>query len=96
TWLVLPPIAQLVITPLYWLVQGTVFTGIFFLGHDAGHGSFSKHEIVNTIFGNICHNFVICPYYQWKITHRNHHKHTGNMDKDEVFYPVWKKELTPG
>ncbi len=42
------------------------------------------------------------PFYQWKLSHRNHHKNTGNMDKDEVFYPVRrsqqdsKSRLLPG
>ncbi|GFR67019.1 omega-3 fatty acid desaturase [Elysia marginata] len=56
------------LTPVYWLVQGTVFTGIFVVGHDAGHGSFSNSELVNTICGNICHTFLLCPYYMWKVS----------------------------
>lgn len=101
TWRVLPVSTQLVITPLYWLVQGTVFTGIFVVGHDAGHGSFSNSELVNTICGNICHTFLLCPYFMWKLSHKHHHKNTGNMDKDEVFYPVRKGQdnvrfLLPG
>ena len=28
------------------------------------------------------------PYYPWKLSHRHHHKNTGNIDKDEIFYPV--------
>ena len=30
------------------------------------------------------------PYYPWKLSHRHHHKNTGNIDKDEIFYPVRK------
>uniref|UniRef100_A0A0B7BB71 Fatty acid desaturase domain-containing protein n=2 Tax=Arion vulgaris TaxID=1028688 RepID=A0A0B7BB71_9EUPU len=92
TWTVFPPATQFVITPLYWLLQGTMFTGLFVAGHDAGHGSFSNSELVNTICGNICHTFLFCPYYMWKISHRKHHKNTGNIDKDEVFYPVRKRD----
>ncbi|GFO35830.1 omega-3 fatty acid desaturase, endoplasmic reticulum [Plakobranchus ocellatus] len=93
---------QIVITPLFWFVQGTFYTAIFVVGHDAGHGSFSSSELVNTICGTICHTFVMCPYYMWKLSHRHHHKNTGNIDKDEVFYPVRKsqdpnvKVLLPG
>uniref|UniRef100_A0A0B7BBR2 Fatty acid desaturase domain-containing protein n=1 Tax=Arion vulgaris TaxID=1028688 RepID=A0A0B7BBR2_9EUPU len=101
TWQVLPTSAQFVITPIFWLVQGTLFTAVFVAGHDAGHGSFSGSELVNTICGNFCHTFLFCPYYMWKLSHRKHHKNTGNIDKDEVFYPVRKRDdqntkLMPG
>ncbi|KAL4220513.1 hypothetical protein ACF0H5_020912 [Mactra antiquata] len=65
--------------------------GLFVLGHDCGHGSFSKYEIINDVTGTLLHSLVLTPYYPWKISHRNHHKNTGNIDKDEVFYPVRKQ-----
>ncbi|GFO35846.1 delta(12)-fatty-acid desaturase [Plakobranchus ocellatus] len=92
TWQVLPISVQFVITPLYWYVQGTFFTALFVVGHDAGHGSFSSSELVNTICGTICHTFILCPYYTWKLSHRSHHKNTNNMDKDEMFFPVRKHQ----
>ncbi|KAH9489001.1 fatty acid desaturase (DSD1) [Bulinus truncatus] len=92
TWEVFPPVAQIFITPVYWLLQGTLFTALFVVGHDAGHGSFSNSELINTVVGNICHTFLFCPYYMWKVSHRKHHKNTGNIDKDEVFYPVRKAD----
>ncbi|BFZ00500.1 hypothetical protein BsWGS_03539 [Bradybaena similaris] len=94
SWQGLPLITQAFITPVYWLVQGTLFTAVFVAGHDAGHGSFSGSELVNTICGNFCHTFLFCPYYMWKLSHRKHHKNTGNIDKDEVFYPVRKRDDT--
>ena len=35
-------------------------------------------------------SFIMVPYYPWKLTHRVHHKNTGNIDKDEIFYPIRK------
>ena len=32
------------------------------------------------------------PYYPWKMSHHHHHKNTGNIDKDEIFYPVRQSE----
>lgn len=33
------------------------------------------------------------PYESWKTTHRIHHKNTGNIDKDEIFYPHRENSL---
>jgi hypothetical protein len=43
----------------YWAVQGTLFWGIFTLGHDCGHASFSKHKYLNQVFGNLLHSFLL-------------------------------------
>jgi len=88
---VLPPYLQLVAVPVYWYVQGIMFTAIFVLGHDCGHSSFSKYDLVNDVFGTILHTFLLTPFYPWKVSHKNHHKNTANIDKDEVFYPIRKK-----
>jgi len=77
---------------LYWAIQGTFFTAVFVIGHDCGHGSFSKFPLVNDIVGTLMHGFLWCPYYMWKMTHCCHHKNNCNFDKDEVFYPVKKSE----
>lgn len=74
--------------PVYWFLQGTMFWAIFVLGHDCGHGSFSAYPFFNDVLGNLLHGFILVPYYPWKLSHKNHHKNTGNIDKDEIFYPV--------
>lgn len=79
--------AMLIVWPIYWMVQGTMFTAIFVLGHDCGHDSFSKYGLINDVFGTLLHTFLLTPFYPWKLSHKNHHKNTGNIDKDEVFYP---------
>lgn len=81
-----------VLLPIYWLLQGTFFTAVFVIGHDAGHASFSHHNLLNDVMGTIFHTFLLCPFYCWKVSHRHHHKNTGNLDKDEVFYPIRKKD----
>jgi len=81
-----------VLVVLYWAVQGTFFTAVFVIGHDCGHGSFSEFPLLNDVVGTVMHGFLWCPYYMWKMSHRCHHKHNANVDKDEVFYPVKKSE----
>jgi len=82
-------------TIIYWAAQGTFFFALFVLGHDCGHGSFSVYPLLNDVIGTISHGFLMVPYYQWKLSHRNHHMNTGNIDKDEVFYPVRRSEQPP-
>jgi len=73
---------------LYWFLQGTVFWGIFVLGHDCGHGSFSSNYRLNWVTGNALHTFILVPYESWRVTHRHHHKNTGHIDNDEIFFPL--------
>lgn len=42
------------IWPAYWLAQGTMFWALFVVGHDCGHGSFSKSKRVNSVIGEPC------------------------------------------
>jgi len=71
----------------YIYLQGIVFWGFFTIGHDCGHSSFSRYHLLNFIVGCIMHSAILTPFESWRITHRHHHKNTGNIDKDEIFYP---------
>ena len=82
------PVLRAAFFALYWFAQGTVFMGVFCIGHDCGHSSFSTYPVINDIIGTISHAFLMVPYYPWKLSHRHHHKNTGNFDRDEVFYPM--------
>ncbi|CAG8653067.1 8880_t:CDS:1 [Racocetra fulgida] len=70
-----------------------MFWAIFVLGHDCGHGSFSRYPWLNDIVGTFLHTLILVPYTNWKISHRHHHKNTGNIDKDEVFFPMRETEV---
>jgi len=80
---------------VYWAAQGTFFFALFVVGHDCGHGSFSAYPLLNDVVGTVTHGFLMVPYYQWKLSHRNHHKNTANIDKDEVFYPIRRSQQPP-
>jgi acyl-lipid omega-3 desaturase len=84
--------------PLFWLAQGTMFWALFVVGHDCGHGSFSKHKWLNNLIGHLSHTPILVPYHGWRISHRTHHANTGNIDTDESWYPISKQtydEMTP-
>ena len=84
----LPWYTMVVVLSCYWLLQGTMFMAIFVVGHDCGHGSYSRYGVINDVIGTCLHSFLLTPFYPWKLSHKHHHKNTGNIDKDEVFYPI--------
>ncbi len=74
--------------PIFWLMQGTMFWALFVVGHDCGHGSFSRQKWLNSLIGHLCHTPILVPYHGWRISHRTHHSNTGNLDTDESWYPI--------
>lgn len=80
-----------VLLPFYWFLQGTVFWALFVIAHDCGHGAFSVYPRVNDAVGWLISSFLFFPYTAWQLSHRNHHKNTGNIDKDEIFFPIRQK-----
>ncbi|RDW65242.1 putative Delta(12) fatty acid desaturase [Coleophoma crateriformis] len=71
----------------YTTVQGFVFTGIWILAHECGHGAFSTSKRLNYIMGLIMHSFLLVPFHSWRLSHSQHHKATGNIQKDTAFVP---------
>jgi len=77
--------------PLLWLLQGTLLWALFVIGHDCGHGSFSRHGWLNGLVGHLTHTPLLVPFHPWRLSHRAHHRHTADLDRDEAWVP-----LTPG
>ena len=63
--------------PLVYAYLGTAMTGLFVVGHDAGHNSFSKNQLVNDIVGTVMFMPLIFPFEPWRIKHNTHHAHTN-------------------
>lgn len=78
---------------LYMFAQGCVGTGLWILGHECGHGAFSKYERVNNVLGWAIHSSLLVPFFSWKITHARHHRYTGHITKDAVFVPETEDEI---
>lgn len=78
--------------PIFWVMQGTMFWALFVVGHDCGHQSFSKKKWLNDLIGHLSHTPLLVPYHGWRISHRTHHKNTGNIDNDESWYPVTESQ----
>ncbi|KAH8648132.1 fatty acid desaturase-domain-containing protein [Tricladium varicosporioides] len=73
---------------LYGWLQGLVFTGLWVLGHECGHGAFSTSKALNDRIGFALHSTLLTPYFAWRSTHRRHHLYTSHMDKDNNHVPL--------
>lgn len=78
--------------PFFWVMQGTMFWALFVIGHDCGHGSFSRYRWLNHFIGHLSHIPILVPYHGWRISHRTHHANTGNIETDESWHPVTESE----
>ncbi|GME33059.1 Fatty acid desaturase type 1 [Neofusicoccum parvum] len=85
--------ASAILWNLYGFTQGLVFTGIWILAHECGHGAFSAYRHLNDTVGWLCHSFLGVPYFSWKITHARHHRFTGHLNKDVAFVPHTAEEV---
>jgi len=74
----------------YAFTQGLVFTGLWEIAHEAGHGALSPYRWVNGVIGMVVHSLLLVPFYSWKITHATHHKSTNNLERDIAFVPDTK------
>jgi omega-6 fatty acid desaturase (delta-12 desaturase) len=77
---------------IYAFCQGLIFTGLWELAHECGHGALSKKKWVNDAMGLVMHSFLLVPYHAWRVTHSTHHKTTNNIDKDIAFVPDVKDD----
>ena len=77
----------------YAFCQGLVFTGLWELAHECGHGALSQHKWVNDAMGLVIHSFLLVPYHSWRFTHSQHHKSTNNLDRDIAFVPALKEDF---
>jgi fatty acid desaturase len=77
----------------YAFLQGLVFTGLWELAHECGHGALSKSKAFNNTVGLIIHSLLLVPYHSWRFTHSQHHKSTNNLDKDIAFVPTLKEDF---
>ncbi len=59
-----------------WIFYGWVLVGLFALGHDCGHGSFSNRKWINTLIGHLCMSPLGNSLVAWQIAHDHHHRHT--------------------
>eukprot|EP00128_Syssomonas_multiformis_P017135 Colp12_sorted_trinity150504_noHs@28627 len=74
--------------PFAWFFAGTAAVGLFVIGHECAHGSFSNSKLINFIVGTAVFAPLAWPYNSWLLTHNHHHAHTNNLQRDHLWKPL--------
>jgi len=77
---------------LYALVNGTIATGVWVLGHECGHGAFSDNMMANDTLGFILHSALLVPFFSWSHSHALHHAKTNHLTEGETHVPATVEE----
>jgi omega-3 fatty acid desaturase (delta-15 desaturase) len=72
--------------------EGTLFWALFVIGHECGHGAFSCHKRLNDVVGHLTHTPLLVPYHAWRLSHRLHHRHVGDLEHDETWFPLTREQ----
>lgn len=79
--------------PFSIFLAGTAATGLFVVGHDCGHRSFSKNKLLEDIVGTVMFAPLIYPFEPWRIKHNHHHAHTNKLSEDTAWHPIVPEEM---
>ncbi|KAI1259964.1 fatty acid desaturase-domain-containing protein [Xylariaceae sp. FL1019] len=71
---------------------GIALTGLWVLGHEAGHGAFSTNQKVANTVGFIIHSALMSPYFAWRSSHGRHHQYANNVAIDLNYVPPSREE----
>lgn len=63
---------------------------LFVVGHDCGHGTYSKSDALNFLIGHLAHTPLLVPFTGWQCSHRKHHLHHNHVENDHSWKPLPK------
>ena len=81
-----------------WVTYGWSLVGLFVIGHDCGHQSFSSRKWVNEIVGHLAMSPLGSGFHAWKLTHNQHHAYTQlrGREVDWASFLVTREEFHSG
>jgi acyl-lipid omega-6 desaturase (Delta-12 desaturase) len=62
--------------------------GLHCIGHDCGHGSFSRNRRLNFVIGHLTLVHLLYPFHAWRHVHNLHHAHTNSLELDTDWAPI--------
>lgn len=74
------------------VLQGFAYQALQLIGHDCGHGAFSRNREVERWFGHLTSAAMLVNFANWRRSHTLHHANIQNIEKDEAFGPKVRKE----
>merc|ERR1719160_141400 len=81
-------LAALPLWAAYAAVTGTVWTGMWVVAHECGHGAFSDNRLIQDTVGYILHTLLLVPYFSWQHSHAVHHSRTNHITEGETHVPI--------
>lgn len=70
------------------VVAGLGGWGLHCIGHDCGHGAFSRSRRLSSFIGHVSLLPLIYPFHAWRHVHNLHHTYTNNLELDTDWKPV--------
>ena len=70
------------------LIAGLGGWGLHCIGHDCGHGSFSRNRRLNFVIGHLSLLPLLYPFHAWRHVHNLHHAHTNSLELDTDWRPI--------
>ena len=77
------------------VVAGLGGWGLHCIGHDCGHGSFSRNRRLNFAIGHLALLPLLYPFHAWRHVHNWHHAHANSLELDTDWRPVSEDGLPP-
>jgi acyl-lipid omega-6 desaturase (Delta-12 desaturase) len=70
------------------VIAGLGGWGLHVVGHDCGHGSFSRNRRLNFFIGHVSLLPMFYPFHAWRHAHNFHHAHTNSLEMDTDWRPI--------
>jgi acyl-lipid omega-6 desaturase (Delta-12 desaturase) len=70
------------------VVAGLGGWGLHCVGHDCGHGSFSRNRRLNFVIGHLALLPLFYPFHAWRHVHNWHHAHANSLELDSDWRPI--------
>jgi omega-6 fatty acid desaturase (delta-12 desaturase) len=76
------------LAPALLVAAGLGGWGLHCIGHECGHGSFSRNRRLNFLIGHLSLLPLLYPFHAWRHVHNWHHAHANSLESDTDWRPL--------